>query len=178
MNKKNEIWKSVEEYEGLYDISNLGRLKRLSYTYYSPFVGKVKIKEKIINGAKKDGYRQALLLKDGESKFKMIHRLVAVAFLEYDKDRLIINHKNTIRHDNRADNLEWCTNKENIVHAHNFGHITMPKGDENVNSKISEKDVEYIRKNEDNKSQIELSEQFNISQSLISKIINNKRRNT
>jgi hypothetical protein len=178
MNCKNEIWKPVKDYDGLYEISNLGRLKKLSYTYNSPFLGIVEVKEKIISGAKKDGYRQALLFKDGKSKFKMIHRLVAIAFLKYDKNRLFINHKNLIKNDNRVENLEWVTTQENIIHAHSFGHIVMPKGDKSVNSKISEKDVNYIRKNKDNKTQIDLSKQFNISQSLISKIINNKRRNT
>jgi len=176
MNYKNEIWKSVKGYEGLYEVSNLGRLKKLSYTYKSPFLGKVRVNEKIIKGATKDGYKQALLFKNGDSKFKMIHRLVAIAFLKYDKDRVFVNHKNLIKNDNRADNLEWSTTQENIIHAHKFGNIVMPKGDNNVNIKISDKDAKYIRENKENKTQKELSKQFNISQSLVSKIINNKRR--
>ena len=99
-----EIWKDIEGYEGLYQVSNLGRVKSLHYS-----------KEKIIKLRKnKSGYLEANLCKEGKVKIMMAHRLVANAFISNPKNKEQVDHINTIRDDNRVENLRWATRSENI----------------------------------------------------------------
>ncbi len=105
-----EIWKDIEDYEGIYQISNLGKLKS--------FKGS---KEMILNpGIKSTGYVATTLCKQS-TKYVRIHRLVANAFIPNPENKPCINHKNGIKHDNRAENLEWCTYSENMLHAYKTG---------------------------------------------------------
>ena len=106
-----EIWKDVvvdredfNAYEGLYKVSNMGRVKRL---YKNG-------KEKILKGEKsKKGYLRVNLCNNSESKKYLIHRLVALTFIPNPENKLYIDHKNTIRIDNRVRNLRWSSAKEN-----------------------------------------------------------------
>lgn len=175
---QNEIWKDVEKYEHLYAISTLGRLLRKSYTYLSPFSGEKVVSSSIITGAKKEGYFQALLCKLGLCKFFMVHRLVGDAFIPNPENKPFINHKNSIRNDNRVENLEWCTPKENSIHAHSTskGRFKMPSGEKSVNCKLKDSDIVYIRGNPDKLSQNALAVKFGVTQGLISKIMNFKKR--
>lgn len=98
-----EIWKPVEEYENLYLISNLGRLKRIK-------------SERILNPFQcTNGYLQFRLTKAGASKNILAHRIIAKAFIPNPSNKPQINHKNGIRTDNSISNLEWCTFEENIA---------------------------------------------------------------
>ena len=98
-----EIWKDIEGYEGLYQVSNMGRVKSLHFN-----------KEKIIKPIKdKKGYLRISLSKNGKSKCFSIHRLVAKAFVDGYEEGLDVNHINEIKTDNRAKNLEWCTKEYN-----------------------------------------------------------------
>lgn len=112
-----EIWKDVVGYEGLYMISNYGRLKSLP-----KMVGRGKrylSKERIVSLHKSpNGYLRTHLDKDGERKFYSIHRLVAQTFLDNPNNYPCVNHKNENPADNRLDNLEWCT------HAYNSNYGT------------------------------------------------------
>lgn len=90
-----EIWKDIEGYEGLYKVSNLGNV----YSYY--------INRNLKYGIS-DGYKFVILNKNGDRKFKLIHRLVAEAFIPNPNNLPIINHKNENRLDCHVDNLEWC----------------------------------------------------------------------
>jgi hypothetical protein len=170
-----EKWLDVKDYEGYYKVSSLGRLKKNSYVNYNVFSGSTTIDEKIIEGANKEGYRQALLSKEGKTKFKMIHRLVADCFLKVDNKREFINHKDLVRNNNRVENLEWCTTKENLIHAHKFGTFKMPSGENSVHHKVKDCDILKIKLNINNKTQKELAKEFNVTQSIISRIVNNKR---
>jgi hypothetical protein len=107
-----EIWKDIPKYEGYYQISNFGRVKSLKRKY--------RLKEKIlklVNDSK--GYFQIYLCKDNKNKFMFIHRLVLLAFV--GKSNLECNHKNFIRSDNRLENLEYVTAKENIQYSFKNG---------------------------------------------------------
>ena len=100
-----EIWKDVEGYEGLYQVSNLGRVRSL---YTNRQLKKI---------STSTGYHAVGLYKDGRSKRCSVHRLVAQAFLPNPERKATVNHKNGDKHDNCADNLEWATHEENQRHA-------------------------------------------------------------
>jgi hypothetical protein len=107
-----EIWKEIKGFEALYEVSNLGNVKRLK-GYQAQ---KERHLSKINN--KKD-YLFVNLSKHGIKKAYYIHRLVASAFLENKKNKEEVNHINGIRGDNRLDNLEWTTRSENHFHRYN-----------------------------------------------------------
>lgn len=108
-----EIWKDISGYEGLYQVSNLGNVRMLEH--YTPYVkGTVmKIPARNLYIGWSNGYRTVWLCKNKERKLKKIHRLIAEAFIPNPENKPCIDHINTIRHDNRIENLRWCTYKEN-----------------------------------------------------------------
>ena len=108
-----EIWKDIPGYEGLYKISNYGRV-------YSNFTGK--IRKDVQSGI---GYRAIQLSDSNRKKHRhYIHRLVAIAFLgEPPSEDYIINHKDLDKTNNVVTNLEWCTVAENNRHAYLNGRV-------------------------------------------------------
>ena len=110
-----EIWKDVAGYEGLYQVSNMGRVKTLDKAIKTSF-GKRMSKEKILSPIiQKSGYAHIGLWRDKKCKQSCVHRLVAYAFcINTDPSTKIqVNHINENKLDNRACNLEWVTAKEN-----------------------------------------------------------------
>lgn len=105
-----EIWKPIKGYEGLYSISNLGNV----YSHYHNRLLKP-------NKNRSGNYVGVILSKQGKQKRFQIHRLVAQAFVPNPYNLPIVNHKNEIQNDNRADNLEWCT------HQYNCNYNDLPK---------------------------------------------------
>ena len=99
-----EEWRDIEGYEGIYQISNEGRVKSLKYN-----------KAKILKyGINRNGYKYVVLSKDNTPKLKKVYRLVAEAFIPNIDNKPCIDHCNTIRTDDRVCNLRWCTYKENM----------------------------------------------------------------
>ena len=165
-----EIWKTIKGFEN-YEVSNCGRLKvNLKFRKYRDY------QSKILNPTKdKDGYLRTALTKDNKKFMKTIHRLVAENFIENKQNKTCVNHINGIKADNRVENLEWCTVKENNIHAIKLGLSGQAGGEKHHMSKLKEIQVIEIIKNKNNLTQKELSNFYNISQTQISRIVNKKR---
>lgn len=108
-----EIWKDIEGYEGIYQVSNLGRVRSLNYW-----------NKKIIHILKeftdKRGYK-LICLYFKERKTHQVHRLVAEAFIPNPNNLPQVNHIDGDKTNNNINNLEWCSCKDNIIHAHKTG---------------------------------------------------------
>ena len=107
-NLEGEIWLPIEGYEGLYEVSNMGRIKSLKDNHNNP---REKILSQCDNGK---GYLKVMLCKEGKMQTFFVHRLVGNAFLENKNNLPCFNHKNEDKTDNRAVNLEPCTQKYNV----------------------------------------------------------------
>lgn len=116
MGNVSELWKDIPGYEGLYKISRQGRIKSL-------YTGK--LRAQAMSGK---GYKAVSLSKIGEKKRFYVHRLVAMAFLPTPPEgKCYINHKNLNKTDNRVENLEWVSHKENMLHAYRNGKTDFRK---------------------------------------------------
>ena len=112
-----EIWKDIKGYEGLYQVSNFGRVKSLPRTIISQnhfnFFQKT-IKEKILSAPKSAGYPIVTLYKNGVSKIYKVHRLVTETFIPNPNNLSQVNHKDEDKTNNCVENLEWCDSKYNV----------------------------------------------------------------
>lgn len=112
-----EVWKPIIGYEGLYEVSNKGRVKSLSRKVTGGAKGYFRLApETIRKPFLTNGYEKVDLWKDNKKKIFRVHRLVAQAFIENPNNYLEINHINGIKTDNRVENLEWCTAQQNTLH--------------------------------------------------------------
>lgn len=107
----NEVWKDVQGFEGYYQVSNLGNIFSL--------INNRKMKTTI----NKRGYCQTMFCGNVQRKNIRVHIIVAKAFIPNPQNKPAVNHINGIRNDNRLENLEWVTNKENTSHAIRIGLI-------------------------------------------------------
>jgi len=113
-----EIWKDIIDYEGLYQISNLGRVKSLSRKIINSR-RKGYIKERILKFAlNSDGYKYICLHKNNKGYTHRIHKLVAIMFINNINNKSEVNHIDGNKQNNNVNNLEWCTRKENILHGY------------------------------------------------------------
>lgn len=120
--KLNEIWKPIKDYEGLYEVSNLGRVKALARKKNCN-KGYGTIEEHIMKqtSANSDYCRVPLTNKEHIKKYYLVHRLVATAFIPNLDNLPQVNHIDGNKLNNVADNLEWCTREDNIKHAYKIG---------------------------------------------------------
>jgi len=137
-----EIWKDIKGHEGLYQVSNLGRVKSLERV---DRLGR-SVEEKVLkNKNHSAGYHQIVLFNFGIKRRFYIHRLVAGAFIPNTECKPQVNHIDGDKLNNRVENLEWCTQSENIKHAFKNG-LSSQKGERNATSKLTKKQVLDIRK--------------------------------
>ena len=127
-----EIWKDIPDYEGLYQISNLGNVKSLSF-------GNLNSEKLLKSSPTNCGYYKVQLYKNHHAKMHYVHRLVASSFIPNPNNKPQINHIDGDKSNNRALNLEWVSAKENTKHATNIGLRKPPMagrtGANNPNSK-------------------------------------------
>lgn len=179
----NEIWKRASGALGQhYRISNFGRIKSMSRITHQKcrwgqkikkrYPGRVLKTNKKKNGA---GYLGVALCINGKIIYKDVHRLVAEAFYG-SPSGMQVNHKNLNKIDNRLENLEWVTPSQNIQHAkangRKFGK-SMP-GDKNPNSKLTSREVKFIRKTKGEIFSKALAEKFGVSRGTIDSIRQNR----
>ena len=172
-----ELWKPILGFENLYEVSNLGRVRSLDRITESGQLRKGRIRKGFcfIND-----YKVVKLYYNGKTFNKSMHRLLAQAFVPNPKPEIYdtVNHIDGNRRNNNLENLEWCTQKQNIQHAWETGLIpsTINSGESNVHSKLTEKDVLEIRATYIPHSKGEfgtkaLSERFGVTAKTIGRII-------
>lgn len=126
---KCEIWKDIPEYKGLYQVSNLGRIKSIPHLIKANKEGGTRFTEEHIKNTSVGwhGYVWVSLCKNGKQKTHSVHRLVAMAFIENSNKLPAVNHIDGNKENNTVDNLEWCTNHENQMHASKNGLLPSSK---------------------------------------------------
>ena len=144
-----EEWRDIKGYEGLYQVSNLGRVKSLARKTNNQYGKKERLMTQKLD---KDGYKRVGLNKNGKQIYYGVHRLVAQAFISNPNNYPQINHKDEDKSNNKVDNLEWCDGKYN----QNYGTIN-----ERRTQKLKKK-VICITTGEKFDSIIEASEKYNI----------------
>ena len=125
--KNKELWKDIPEYEGMYQVSNLGRIRSLDRltAFYNTGerVDRIRKGHVMQPGNSPNGYKIVRLSKDGKPKYFSVHKLVALLFVDNPNKYPQINHINGIKIDNIFSNLEWCTASINQTHAIKTGLI-------------------------------------------------------
>lgn len=154
-----EIWKDIIGYEGLYQISNQGNVK-------SSHSGAI-VKQQVMGG-----YKYVSLHKEKKLRTHRVHRLVAQAFIPNPESKPQINHINGIKTDNRADNLEWCTQSENMKHAYENGlQIANTEKANEAKRKLNDAQVAEIKRLlESGQSTRSIAKMFGVGKTLISNI--------
>lgn len=160
-----EIWKPVVGYEGLYEVSNEGRVKSIRKSKDKN--RNITIQEKIV---KPWGLYKQVYLPVRNKDY--VHRLVAKAFIPNPENKPYVNHIDNNPGNNKVGNLEWCTQKENV--AHSSKQYRNHFGEKNGMRKLTNKNVEYIRNNSGKIKRKILSKMFKITLSNLSSIINRK----
>lgn len=117
-----EVWKDVVGYEGLYQISNLGRIISVARSYIDRTGIKYNKKSNFMNyGIANNGYYSVMIRRNGTAKLSLVHRLLAIAFIPNPNNYSCINHIDGNKLNNSISNLEWCTYSKNNTHAYTVG---------------------------------------------------------
>lgn len=132
-----ELFRNIEGYEGLYQVSNLGRVR--SFKVYKG--------GKVLTLVQRKGYITVTLCKNGKSKIYSVHRLVAEAFIPNPDSMREVNHIDGNKLNNDVSNLEWCTHLENMRHAFKSGLIERKPLTPEQKKYISMRTKEAINKN-------------------------------
>lgn len=136
---ENEAWADVLGYEGVYQVSTLGRVRRVGG---SARARATRVLKDCDNG---NGYRYIKLCSNGVPRNHYVHILMAQAFLPNPENKPQVNHIDGVKSANRIDNLEWATLSENMLHAADMG-LTKVKGEENSMSRYTCVEILEIRR--------------------------------
>lgn len=142
-----ENWKKIERFNNEYEISDKGRIRSTDKVIKKRNGVNYTRKGKVLKpDIKHSGYAIGAVCVDKKMISYKIHRLVADAFISNPENKETVNHKNGIKHDNRVENLEWFTRKEQSIHARDTGLTTILRGSDIGNSVLKEHQVIEIRK--------------------------------
>ena len=172
------MWKDVVGYKGTYQVSSLGEVR--SFYVFGSSHGRTSDDFIILKGEiSVRGYKRVRLCKNGFSKKVSIHQLVAKAFVLNVDDKPHINHKDGIKLNNNADNLEWCTPSENMQHCDKNGlrKCNSLKGEKCHFAKLNEYKVRRIRLIKEitpKLSNLKIAKMFKMGESAIASILNNR----
>ena len=165
-NLPGEIWKDIEGYEGLYQISSKGRVKSFVFG-----------RQKILKTNARNDYRNVALHKNGKSKTFGVHVLVARAFIPNPENLPIPNHEDGNKFNNCVENLKWVNQSDNARHACKNNLQKILRGAENGGAKLNNEDIYFIRKNHERCggkfSTTELMKKFNVSRNTINRVVRN-----
>jgi hypothetical protein len=163
-----EIWKDIEGYEGLYQVSTFGNIKSLPKRKGFLFTKERILKPKLTI----KGYLEVTLRKNNYSNYKRINRLVAEAFIPNPENKPEVNHKDGNKQNNNDWNLEWNTNQENKSHA--VKNKLNSFGEKCYLSKLTEEDVLKLRSLKGKMKTKDLAYKFKITRLTVYRILNNK----
>lgn len=136
-----EVWRSIDGYNGIYEVSNFGNVRSLSRID----IRKNKIIGQIMKTFKSRGYIRITLRKEGKGTKGSVHRLVLTAFSGECPKGYQCNHIDGNKLNNRIDNLEWVTPSENQRHKYDILGYSRPIGSKNPQSKLTEAKVKEIK---------------------------------
>ena len=164
-----EEWRDIPGFIG-YEVSSLGRVRGIDRLCGNrPGVTKGKILKPFRN---KRGYLEVNLYNNSKSTAKIIHRLVAKAFISNDFNKPQVNHIDGNKLNNEVSNLEWMSNSENQLHAYSLGLQPSRAGENNVKAKITDKSVTELKVlYNSGKTIVDISNIMNINVSIIRNII-------
>jgi hypothetical protein len=164
-----EIWKDIIGYEGLYQVSNKGRIKS--------FPKKGHKEDLILSLILTDkGYYRVGIRKDKNKIMFHVHRLVGAAFIPNPENKPEINHIDGNPLNNCVENLEWCTRSENSIHSYKTGLQISQKGEQHGRSKLKDWEVKQIREiySCGGIKMKDIGLKFGISRQSVYRIVNNK----
>jgi hypothetical protein len=177
MEQEIEVWKDVLEYDGRYQVSNLGRIKSIrklkSQTSIKKY-GKLQI-ENILKPEFSKDYFRIMLSTAGETKRFQVHRLVLASFSRVPLLGEEGNHLDGNTKNNKLDNLEWTTKRGNVEHRIRIGKYLSQSGENQCFSKLKTQNVIDIRRlRKEGISARELGKRFGVEESSIRNIVNYK----
>lgn len=146
-----EAWKPVVGFEGIYEVSNFGKVQSLDrmvrHVSKSGRVGERLFPGRVLKLVDHThGYKSAVLCDSPKRSALLIHRVVAEAFIPNPDNLPWINHKDANKSNNRVDNLEWCTPSDNMQHAMKLGLHPVLRGSQRGTAKLNEESVAAIKK--------------------------------
>lgn len=154
-----EIWKPVVGFEGIYEVSSLGRIKTIK-------TGRIRKSR-----ACDRDYHDVCLSRNGKQVWMRRCRVVAMAFHPNPDNKPQVNHKNLKHDDDRAENLEWCTQAENMTH---YSENMTNKGSGHPRALFTDEQIEAIKKDRETKTLEIIAAQYGTSPTVISDICNGK----
>jgi hypothetical protein len=167
----NEIWKDIKDFEGLYEVSNKGRIKSLPKIRFKSRNNETLIMKQRLSPR---GYMRVNLSSENVKTDFRVHNLVLAAFSPNPDNKPCCNHIDGVKTNNESINLEWCTHKENTRHAIDTGlmPILFVNG---PNAKLDWEKVGILRSLKDIISKKELALIFDITLGQVYRILSNKR---
>lgn len=157
-----EVWKDIDGFESLYQVSSYGRIRSLP---------RYKTRGRVLKQCiSKKGYLRTSIMGKPNTAYLIMHRVVAKAFIPNPNNLPEVNHKDGNKQNNHVDNLEWCTHEYNVKHSveNKLADYSKIAGSKNSQSKLNEIEVVKIRQmHKDGKNFTEIAKQYNVTANLI-----------